>query len=439
MISTIRLGCSLVTVLVLVLALSTGCVFDDSSMDAIPDSGLDVPGDPQQDLSDGDQIQSTCNAQPDCDSVYMGCTSTVAGMCFPCCGWGGDGFVATSICCPGADVLGDTVTDLRGEDVPSDAGDLTASDIEDVDAESDCGQMLCIDCVCTCDDGRHLPYGGCFDDCNPVPDVLNGCSADCVSMCGTEPPRNCQMEGIPGDCDAGQACVTQPCPHCGARPQSFCVKAPCQPDGCYVDADCRDGGSCYDANIPSGVMGFCEIPDDDPISCWSDSACPGISRCDGLVTCPPCAICDAPNAAGTCRLQDGNQETVLLHVQYSMVTPGETITATWYNFTSDDIFLSGCSTFSIDLKDSVSGQWVDQGPPFACAIEGIAVHLPAGQAHRTMSFTAPMDGMAGGPATYRLRGQYFTGCIVGQPLSSAKCTNGPFEIDSIEYLVGQAP
>jgi hypothetical protein len=322
-----------------------------------------------------------------------------------------------------ADPGGDTVVDIADDGVEEDVG-------------PDCGQRICIDCSCTCSDGRFLPYGGCFDDCNPPPPVLDGCSADCLSMCGIVAPRECTYEGVPGDCDPGQACVRVPCPHCGMQPPAYCVKVWCEGSGCYLDEHCGEGTRCYGAYIPGGQEGNCLAPPVAAAGCWTDPECPTGALCFGSSFCPPCSACAAIDREGVCGLPEG-QESIVLWVPGSLFSPGETIPVAWYDFTATDIYLAGCSSYTVERKDASTGDWIDQGPPVMCGVEGVAHHVVAGQGYRDFPWTAPTD--MGAFPTYRMRGQYWTGCLPDRPISSAQCTAGPIDIYSATFNVGVAP
>ncbi len=424
---------------------ANGCVFDAhpfeegdirNDADVRDDADArDVPCD--IDLADAEP----CGALPDCDVVLAGCTEAIAGQCFECCAWSGLGIGRTQVCCPGQDVIQDVPPD-EAFDVPPD-GDLDLPpdevvDATDEDVPPECGQVICIDCACTCSDGRMLPYGGCFDDCNPPPPMLLECSADCDAMCGETSPRECWNEGIPGDCDPGQACVRTPCPHCGMLPPAYCVTAPCE-GGCYVDPHCGDGMACHGASVPTGVMGVCEAPPAEAIGCWTSADCPTGAICVGAETCPPCAVCDAEDRPGSCRLQQGQEAVVLLWIPGSMFAPGETLLPIWYDFTDDDIYLPGCSKYSVEKREGMQGEWIDLGPPVMCGWEGIAQRVAAGQAYRDFPLALPPEFETSPYPSWRLHGQYWTGCQPDLPLSAAGCTAGPFDVYSREYTVGLAP
>lgn len=467
-----------------------GCQVDEAGSDTAQDPGA------TGDLADvpGDTSTTGCGALPNCANVLMGCIPSAAGQCFDCCDRDSAEGVPMSACCPAADVQEDVppepgldaptevALDVSTEvsidvpqeiavDVPPDVAidaprevalevspDVAidapqevafdarpeAIDVSQVDNAADdpgpdCGQTMCIDCVCRCADGRMLPYGGCFDECNPPPDVVRNCSADCDAACGNETPRNCQNPGSQGDCPEGQTCVEAPCPRCGMQPQSYCVATPCTGSGCYTGAHCGEGQQCYGAYVPSGTMGFCSPPPTEAVGCWTDSECPSGASCVGPTICPPCMVCGAGNSPGTCRPAQGTPESIVLWVPGSLFSPGETIPVTWYDFTARDVFLAGCSKYSIEEEDASTGSWIDRGPPFMCGVEGVAVRVAAGKAFRDFPWQAPIDGLTSPLPRFRLRGQYWTDCLPDLPISTAKCSGGPFDVLSMEFTVGMAP
>lgn len=322
-------------------------------------------------------------------------------------------------------------------DLPDNGDSPDLPDIPDVtdtdDIGPDCGQVLCIDCVCECEDDRTFMYGGCFDDCDPPPKYLEECRADCVELCGFEPGRNCQWDQ---DCGDGLRCEEIPCPKCGMRPQSVCVPLPCLPNGCWTDGDCRDEGRrCYGQQVETATMGACLIPPSEAVGCWTDSECPVDSVCENPVHNDPCRISAAAEFPGTCT-GTGAPE-VLLWIADGMYGPGETLFPIWYNFTAEPVFLGGCDTFAIEQKDGDS--WKSLGSTIDCVWEGTAREIAPGQAWRAEDFRAPDDMGSGAMNAYRLSGNYYTGCLSDKPLSQSQCTAGPFPVLSREYSVGLAP
>lgn len=418
---------------------TTGCVFDagDGGRDVIRPA--DVP-------ADGDDLPLTCSGLPDCDQVLAGCGAGSEGLCFPCCAWDWDGQHVDQACCAGQDAFQDVKPDAAVDVGPSDLpGEFWAVDVVpdvavDVAADAppdvfpDCGQTTCYDCECDCGDGTYVPYGGCFDDCNTVPPTVRDCSANCDGMCGSLPPKECFSPGIPGDCPEGEACVQRPCPKCGTPPESFCLQAPCEPLGCWLDDHCDGGQQCYGEDFLAPKMGYCAAPPAAAGDCWTDAECPQDARCDGAMHCPPCAICDAVEKTGRCVATEGN-EHVLLWVPDTLVLPREQFTPTWFNFTKADVFLPGCSTFTMEQQDPDTGAWIDKGDPVMCGWEGIAVRLQPGDAHETLLLTAPDLAGGQGQQRWRLHGKYWTGCLPDKPLSAAQCSGGPFDVYSFEYAV----
>ena len=88
--------------------------------------------------------------------------------------------------------------------------------------------------------------------------------------------------------------------------------------------------------------------------------------------------------------------------------------------------------------DEVTGGWVVLGPPAECVWEGIAHMLEPGDAFEALEYSLLLEQ----PETYgsfRVKGQFWTGCLEGQPISSAGCTGGPYEITSDIFGVSMYP
>ena len=131
---------------------------------------------------------------------------------------------------------------------------------------------------------------------------------------------------------------------------------------------------------------------------------------DGAVSCTdfPCG----PDAPG-----------VYLMIDQVLWPEGARVQPTWWNHTDEAIFLPGCTTFSVEELDEDSGEWVDLGPPAVCVWEGYAVKVEPWESH-----TDFVDAWALG--VRRLRGEYWRGCLDGEPLSQAQCAEGPFAVYS---------
>ena len=96
-----------------------------------------------------------------------------------------------------------------------------------------------------------------------------------------------------------------------------------------------------------------------------------------------------------------------------LYTAGDAGEATFHNFLTETLYLSGCAPFVFER--SLDGDWVDQGPPFHCIWEGIAV--PVAQEERIKTpFDAPYDS-----GIYRLRYDVGARCQPDVPLSQAQC------------------
>lgn len=87
--------------------------------------------------------------------------------------------------------------------------------------------------------------------------------------------------------------------------------------------------------------------------------------------------------------------------------------ATITNTLKAPIYLPGCAPFTTER--SLDGSWVDLGPPFVCAWEGIAVELAPKQSLET-PFTAPTD-----TGLYRVKYTLGARCEPDLPLSQANC------------------
>ncbi|MDJ0789159.1 MAG: hypothetical protein QNK05_20320 [Myxococcota bacterium] len=111
----------------------------------------------------------------------------------------------------------------------------------------------------------------------------------------------------------------------------------------------------------------------------------------------------------------------------SLYTAGEDALARLHNGSPIPAWLPGCAPF--ELQRSLDGDWVDQGPPWVCIWEGLAVLVAPGST-LTTPFQAPADS-----GLYRLRYPVSLGCSPGLPLSQADCVReqsvftDPFEVE----------
>ena len=113
--------------------------------------------------------------------------------------------------------------------------------------------------------------------------------------------------------------------------------------------------------------------------------------------------------------------TVRLWVEHEVYPEEAQVPGIWQNRGAEPIWLPGCTTFTVERLDPVTGDWVDIGPTADCLWEGFAVKVEPGNDHED-----------GSPAwaigTERLHGQFWTGCRDGQPLSQSECAGGPFDV-----------
>jgi len=92
---------------------------------------------------------------------------------------------------------------------------------------------------------------------------------------------------------------------------------------------------------------------------------------------------------------------------------GEPGLATFTNTLKEPVYLPGCAPFVTER--SLDGEWIDQGPPFVCIWEGIAVEVGPSEAVET-PFDAPTES-----GVYRIRYGVSARCEPGLPLSQANC------------------
>lgn len=424
----------------------TGCAFDaEPPEDArIEDQwDPDVPEFWHQDPIDQEVL---CAGVDSCqDMAASWCVAANAGRCYSCCDNSPWGIYLTTRCCP-TDIIEPDVFDIPPDACDVDDGCVAPDPGPDVDPPldvvpddslPDCGPTVCYDCHCDCGAGSDRPYGGCFNDCNPVPDYIANCSLDCTGMCDFEPGVQCGPSSGWQECGDGQECIEVPCPLCGVQPPSYCVLPHCTGFGCYRDGDCDGELACYQADIPAGVQGVCLPSPIDEARCWVDAECPAGSTCQDAAHCDPCSPCRMVEHPGQCVASQA-LDAVVLWLGTSMAAPGSTLVPRWFNFTDGAVYLPGCSTYSIQRMHQ-DDEWVDLGEPVACAWEGIAVKLEPGDAHAAFPFEPPLSGGERWTDNFRVRGDYWVGCGDELPISGAACTGGPYEVLSDAVFIGAAP
>ena len=240
-----------------------------------------------------------------------------------------------------------------------------------------------------------------------------------------------------GMCTNGLVCWAAPCPKCGMMPQGWCLP-PLENGACYDYTTC-DGGACYPATPMNGVSGWCLPAIATAGQCWGNASsltpdCVSGNTCEGQFVCPPMGACPMADKPGTCTASPEQKGKVYLWERSGgIVSPGETVTVTWVNYTGASVFLPGCATYNIQTTSDYT-TWKDLGPGVMCAWEGVAVEVPAGGYVNTLSWTAPNNGIG----NYRFHGSYSVGCTPGKALSQANCT-GSSEIDSDTFFVGMVP
>lgn len=431
------------------LAAWTGCVFDAEPPDPFRPDDMYVPDVPDAWHQDPIDQEALCAGVMSCDdTLSMRCAGASAGQCYTCCAESAWGLYLTTRCCP-TDVIQPDAPDAcdvddgciepdpgPDADVPLDVPVDVPVDVPGDDLGPDCGQEICYDCQCDCGGGLFRPYGGCFDDCNPAPDVVANCTLDCSTMCEFVPGQECGEFAGGQECPDGQICVEEPCPNCGVPPRSFCVLPPCGGGGCFIDADCGDAEACYVANISAGEQGVCLPRPTVAGNCWVDAECPAEGSCANASFCDPCFECLAVEQPGHCIADDGVDE-VLLWLGATMTAPGSTLIPRWFNFTDAPVFLFGCNTYSIQRQDQ-EGDWIDLGDPVVCIWAG-TVKLDPGDAHTAFPFGGTNLGGEGWTDNFRLRGEYWTGCTEDLGGGDSGCTGGPFEVLSDEVYIGLAP
>lgn len=230
----------------------------------------------------------------------------------------------------------------------------------------------------------------------------------------------------------GLICVEIPCPDCGIPPERLCLPKPCDADACWSDADCGAERTCVGDEPWAAEPGRC-LAEVTPPRCWSHADCPPQAHCSGASFCPPCVDCLAIEQAGACKANGGVHE-VLLYVDDTFMQPGQALRPVWYNFSSQAVYLPGCTTYVLEWLDESTWTWKELGPPAECVWEGVARLVEPGDAWEAMDMALP-EPPAWGYGTYRVRGAYWTGCTDGQPIS-AGCAAGPVEVVSDEIGVG---
>lgn len=128
--------------------------------------------------------------------------------------------------------------------------------------------------------------------------------------------------------------------------------------------------------------------------------------------------------AGKCKPSN----TVLLTPDKKQYNVGDEIAPVWENLTSEAIYLPGCTTWGFERKKGDS--WEYLGPMVACFWEGVARKIAPND-----TLVAETTSVVSQSGTYRLRGEYSTGCKDGLPLSQAECTGGPTTVYSATFTV----
>ncbi len=153
----------------------------------------------------------------------------------------------------------DTINPDSDDDVydPVDLPDLVDPDVP---PDTDCDQIECVDCTCTCPDGTRVTlWSDCYSVCDPIP----ACPAEC-------PPDACAGCEEPPECPTG--------------PAQGVLGGPCTRSG-----DCEMGADCYSETY--------ENFDGETYVYWQGGSCvlsgAGSDGCDPLLpsTCPDGSVC----------------------------------------------------------------------------------------------------------------------------------------------------
>ena len=314
---------------------------------------------------------------------------------------------------PYYDVLPPDVPPTDSWDVPpTDSWDVPPTDSWDVPPDCDVGDGVQCD---TCDTWWDVPPDDSWDVVEDVPPdggVWNPTGMPCWSD---------------EECGEAYECVTPPCPFCGMPPMPICVPKHCS-DACWEQSHCSAGEKCVGASIDAAEMGRCLTPTSPP-DCWVDEDCPENATCQGESYSPACVDSGMIEAPGSCVPDFGHEGVVLWVDSSDIFLVGDKAWPVWYNFSQQKVFLAGCTTTTLEKMDEVTGGWVDLGPAAYCFWEGIAHMLEPGDAFEALEYSLLLA-QTETYGTFRVKGQFWTGCSEGQPISAGGCTGGPYEITS---------
>lgn len=283
--------------------------------------------------------------------------------------------------------------------------------------------------------GQTIWCGPTVKTCTPPPSTCGPGQDEITDTTECGKSVTCQTLAF---CDRIITCATPNQVNCDAVPT------------CWDGSDgFLDQGSC--ASTSGTTCGTVTV-------CGSTIWCPDKDTCQAVATCKQgeteYADWDSCFTTGKqCRYATicGNtivcgEGSVSLTVADGNLTASDFFKGSWKNTTDADVYLPGCATVSLEKQHPDTKAWIDLGPAAVCAWEGYAVTLAAGGATvDTMQMkgvtrdSAPND--AKGVGTYRLRGDYWTGCTVADPplpLSGGKCTGGPITVYSNVFSVFNA-
>ena len=279
-------------------------------------------------------------------------------------------------------------------------------------------------------------------DVPPDYDVYDGDACDTCDTWWDVPPDGDVWDPTGMSCwsdeDCGEAfeCVTPPCPFCGMPPMPVCVPKHCS-DACWTQSHCTAGAECVGASIDGAEMGRCLTPPSAP-HCWVDQDCPENASCQGGSYAPACVDAGMIEAPGSCVADFGHEEVVLWVDDSDIFLAGDTAWPIWFNFSQQKVFLTGCATTILQKMDPDTDNWVDLGPAAECVWEGIAYMLEPGDALEALEYSIPLA-QTEYYGTFRVKGQFWTGCTEDQPISTGGCTGGPYEIASDIFGVSLYP
>jgi hypothetical protein len=168
----------------------------------------------------------------------------------------------------------------------------------------------------------------------------------------------------------------------------------------YGCPDCADQGR-YDVQITSSVGKRETVLDPSDHPQFFDSL---ITQLDPIFASNPVprTICT------TTACENGEVSLVLTLV-------GQSVKPTWYNDTTQTIYLPGCTTVTFDLVKN--GKIEPLGPAAVCAWEGTARSVLPYTTYSDLPLTLKSDG------SYRAVGSYGLGCTADKPLSQAACSS----------------